>query len=396
MGTIKQIYIKNRTYYFYNDVVDIKTLDSNLLKIDKKSYKDIGIYNIGYITIKKIDDYENIYSVNPLYLTITHASGYIEVTKTDFDAKLSGLHRKITKNKTDHLIIKSELNKLKTFDLGQENVKNYFEEDEKPNYLIFPPLNKYFKLNIHYLSYVSSWTSKGFSDESIKPLTTLDNNLTPIINYYGPKIKVSFDVSCKVTFNHRKIVNIYIVYDIIDIANINGSKDSKLTIKNALFEAVSLTKNADVDKHKYSRYRIAFDGKGSFSFPAGGDGQNVITFGADMNYSPHIDNKGKDILILGIGPTQGLGEHSLTAEKMYSINFTKEYTKFCLSLHYNGANSYLFVNGTEIIKFKAKDSNIVARPLCLGNISKDWSTDNKKKKQLYWLCLRFQCSLSCY
>ena len=63
---------------------------------------------------------------------------------------------------------------------------------------------------------------------------------------------------------------------------------------------------------------------------------------------------------------------------MYSINFTKEYTKFCLSLHYNGANSYLFVNGTEIINFKAKDSNIVARPLCLGNISKDWSVDNMK------------------
>ena len=98
-----------------------------------------------------------------------------------------------------------------------------------------------------------------------------------------------------------------------------------------------------------------------------------------MNSSPHIDNKGKDILILGTGPTQGLGEHSLTAEKMYSINFTKDNTKFCLSLHYNGANSYLFVNGTEIIKFKAKDSNIVARPLCLGNISKDCSTDNMRK-----------------
>ena len=104
-----------------------------------------------------------------------------------------------------------------------------------------------------------------------------------------------------------------------------------------------------------------------------------IIFGADMNSSPHIDNKGKDILILGTGPTQGLGEHSLTAEKMYSINFTKDVTKFCLSLHYNGANSYLFVNGTEIIKFKAKDSNIVARPLCLGSISKDWSTYNMRK-----------------
>ena len=78
MGTIKQIDIKNRTYYFYNDMVNIKTFDSDLLKIDKKSYKDIGIYNIGHVTIEKIDDYESIYSVNPLYLTITHASGYVE------------------------------------------------------------------------------------------------------------------------------------------------------------------------------------------------------------------------------------------------------------------------------------------------------------------------------
>ena len=84
---------------------------------------------------------------------------------------------------------------------------------------------------------------------------------------------------------------------------------------------------------------------------------------------------------MGIGPTQGL-EHTLTAEQKYSINFTVTKRKFCLSLHYNGANCYLFVNGTEIYKFKAKDSEIVASPLCLGNISKDWSIDNMKKKQV--------------
>ena len=78
MGEVKQINIKNETYYFYNDITDIKNFDPILLKIDRKSYKNIGIYNIGYITIKKIDDYENIYSVNPLYLIIAHASGYIE------------------------------------------------------------------------------------------------------------------------------------------------------------------------------------------------------------------------------------------------------------------------------------------------------------------------------
>ena len=78
MGTIKKIDIKNQTYYFYNDIIDLKSFKSNLLKIDKKSYKDIGIYNIGYTTIKKTDICENLYSVNPLYLHITHASGYIE------------------------------------------------------------------------------------------------------------------------------------------------------------------------------------------------------------------------------------------------------------------------------------------------------------------------------
>ena len=97
-----------------------------------------------------------------------------------------------------------------------------------------------------------------------------------------------------------------------------------------------------------------------------------------MSSSTKIDNRKKDILILGKGPTQGL-EHTLSKEKMYSINFTVTGKKFCLSLHYNGANSYLFVNGTEIYKFKAKDSEIVATPLCLGNISKDWSVDNIKR-----------------
>ena len=100
-----------------------------------------------------------------------------------------------------------------------------------------------------------------------------------------------------------------------------------------------------------------------------------------MSFSAHIDNKEKDIIVLGKGPTQEL-EETLTAEKMCSINFTVSKKKFCLSLHYNESNSYLFVNGTEIYKFKAKGSEIVATPLCLGNISKDWSVDNMKKNRV--------------
>ena len=100
-----------------------------------------------------------------------------------------------------------------------------------------------------------------------------------------------------------------------------------------------------------------------------------------MSSSANTDNRKKNILILDRGLTQGL-ENTLRAEKMPSINFTVTGKKFWLSLFYNGANSYLFVNGNEIHKFKAKDSEIAATPLCLENISKYWSVDNMKKTGL--------------
>ena len=142
-----------------------------------------------------------------------------------------------------------------------------------------------------------------------------------------------------------------------------------------------MTKNADIDEYGYSGYGIGFDRRSSFSFPSGRFGQNILIFGADMSSSAHINNKKKDILVLGKGPTQGL-ELMLTAGKVYSINFTEKNKKLCLSLHYNEVNSYLFGNSTEIYKFKAKDSEIVANPLCFGNISKDWLVDNMKRTGL--------------
>ena len=106
-----------------------------------------------------------------------------------------------------------------------------------------------------------------------------------------------------------------------------------------------------------------------------------------MGSSVHIDEKKKDILILGIGPTQGLDDTTLTAESQYLINFSRSSRKF-LCLHYNGSNSFLFVNATKIYQFKAKDPEIEIYPLCLGNISGDFSADKmKKKKRIKWVCL---------
>ena len=148
-----------------------------------------------------------------------------------------------------------------------------------------------------------------------------------------------------------------------------------------MFGAFSLTKHADIFQHKYSGYGIEFDRKGELSF-GNGFCRNCTTVGVNMSYSIQVNNKKKDILILGKGSAQGLDGTTLTAEKLNSINFTENNKTFRLNLHYNGANRYLFVNWTEIRKFKAKDSEIVANPLCLENISKDYSVDNMKKTGL--------------
>ena len=115
-----------------------------------------------------------------------------------------------------------------------------------------------------------------------------------------------------------------------------------------------------------------------------GLGKNCIIFGADLSSSPHANNKKNNILVLEKDFVQGINDTAIYTEKLHKINFTE---KNCFSLHYNGANSYSFVNGTEIHKFKAKDTEIVASPLCLGNISKDFSVDNMKKNRIKWLCL---------
>ena len=135
-----------------------------------------------------------------------------------------------------------------------------------------------------------------------------------------------------------------------------------------MFGAVSLTKYIDINQYKYCGYGIGFGRKGEFSFGGNEFGRNVIILGADVSSSVHDNNRTKNNLVLDKDFIQGLGNTTIYAEKLYSINFTENNKKFCLGLHYNGANSYLFVNGIEIHKFKAKYFETVATPLCLGNI----------------------------
>ena len=200
------------------------------------------------------------------------------ITKTDFDAKLSGLNKKITSNKTKHLFVENQLKKIEKFDAAYFRGKNYFEEDGRQNYLVFQPVYKYFEKPG---DKVSSWKSKGLSDEKIIFTTTSTNKSATKTIYDNARIKVGFNGDLlrqnHVTYNHRPVVNIYIVYETTpDI------KTSNTALENCLSGAIKLIKNSDVDKCKYSGYGIGLDSRGSFSHTSGGGCKNVIIFGADL------------------------------------------------------------------------------------------------------------------
>ena len=254
------------------------------------------------------------------------------VKKTDFNAKitevegnLSSINKKITTNKTKHLLVENELKKLEKFDAAYFRGKNYFEEDGTQNYLVFQPVYKYFEKTG---DKVSSWKSKGLSNEkTILTVISIDKSATKAI-YDNARIKVKFNSDLlrqnQVTYNHGSIVNVYIVYETTP-----NTKTSNITLENCLFGAIKLTKNSDVYKYKYSGYGIGFDSGGSFSHPGGGNGTNVFIFGADLSNSMHANNKVNNIFVLGIGFIQGINDTTIYVEKIYSTNFTVSNKKIC-------------------------------------------------------------------
>ena len=155
------------------------------------------------------------------------------------------------------------------------------------------PMYRYFKriAGVGSGNYIYFWKSKGLSDERLDSITASNYKITPELSLYGTKTRVEFNGSClkqdKVTLNHGAIVNIYIAYEISKNYNIS----SYPTLKNCLFGAVSLNKNADIDQYKDPGYGIGFDRHGEFSF-SNGLGQSCIIFGADLSSSsPHDNNK---------------------------------------------------------------------------------------------------------
>ena len=188
--------------------------------------------------------------------------------------------------------------------------------------------------------------------------------------------------------NNNNVVNVYCFLKLDPIAS---TRDTSFTIQDALFGAMQITKNTtDSDKNNYKGYGICFDKRSQFGYTMieGGrthitNGRNVLIFGADMSFSAHGTNKANHIYVMGDGLTQGINDTRLYVEKKYFRNFTEPNVKFVLSLHYNGDDSYLFVNGRQELKFKCKTDQLVKEKLWIGNLSDQWTASESEKIGLY-------------
>ena len=235
---------------------------------------------------------------------------------------------------------------------------------------------------------ISEWKSTGINNYSN------DSNMNAFVDSGGhlPNIKNDGRIHVHLIGNHfqqnkviipnnNNAISIYYVYELDSIAS---TRDTSFTIQNALFGAMKITKNAtDSDKNNYKGYGICFDERSQFGHAITengvtytSNGRNVLIFGADMSFGVHATNKANHIYLMGDGLTQGINDTTIYAEKKYFKNFTEPNVKFV-------NDNYLFVNGRQELKFKAKMGQLVKEKLCIGNLSDQWTTSESEKTGLY-------------
>ena len=290
------------------------------------------------------------------------------------------------KNITDVITDKNSFlhNKSVIDDLQREASFNKgFYYYTQQSYFLFEPNSKSFSRNG---GVVHSWISKGIHNYSknsdLFSVHNSNNDSSSLLNQSN-KLGVTFNGNYmkqnKLGYPHGTVVKIYIVYELK-----NRSTDpADFTVSNGLFETANLTKNLNTSYYQYNGYGICFDSGGSFTSGNVTNGKNVIIFCVNTQNSIHSTNKTQNIYLIGKDFIQRINNMTINAEKIYKTNFTEYSKKFVLSLHYNGDDSYLFVNRTQELKFKStinyKDRNL----LCLDNISSDWSLTNSTKTGLY-------------
>ena len=316
------------------------------------------------------------------------------ITKTDFDAKLKDVSDRVTNNKSKALLLNDELKTLKT--LVGSTAKTRSDEGQIEDSFI---IGFYYYLQQCYLVYeckvhsfsfklnrITVWKSAGthnYSNNFNMAPTTDANNQLPELTTDGKMhvyLNGNYFVEIRVINpNNDNVINIYCVYQFDPISS---SRDTTYTTQNALFGAVQITKNADTSKYAYKGYGICSDEGGMFSEGSISNGRNVLIFDVHESSLLHSNNKDNNIYVMGKDFVQGINNMTLYGDKVYSQDFTPPSKKFVLCLHYNGDNSYLFANGYQEVKFKAKNDQILKNEK-LGNLSDHWSISEYKKTGLY-------------
>ena len=240
---------------------------------------------------------------------------------------------------------------------------------------------------------ILDWNSKNIYDPSNKNMLNSIQNiklLRPNIKNHGKGLHVFFSGNYfiqDIVAIPNNVINTYCVYELNPI---DFSRNNEFTIQNALFGAIEITKNENTSKYEHKGYGTCFNESESFShvrkegnFNHTTLARNVIIFGVDMSFSKHANNKANNIYVMGKDYITKINDTTIYAEKMFYRNFTEPGKKFILSLHYNGDNSYLFVNGREELKFKTKTDQIINKNLCLGTLPRYWAKDQSTKTSLY-------------
>ena len=241
---------------------------------------------------------------------------------------------------------------------------------------------------------ISKWKSAGIfiysDDSSMKSIEDTKTKLPELKNDGRMHVYLQgnhFQQNNVIIPNNNNVINIYVVYKLVPISS---TRNTDYTIQNALFGAMKINKNTDSSKNNYTRYGLCFDEGGEFvhtvrqgNFDRTTNAKNVMIFGVDMSSSIHATNIANNIYVMGKDFIQGINDTTIYAEKLFQNNFTEFGVKFVLSLHYNADNSYLFANGRQEQKFKAKDDQIINEKLCLGNLSSEWTTDGSGKTGVY-------------
>ena len=350
---------------------------------------------------KKTDVATDITTIKNDYVTNASLTSQLNDLKSQHIAtEVTGIDNKTNKNASDILALENKLTQkgdaINENERGLSIFRGFFFYLQK-NHLVYECKVNLFTFNnkkilkwksTGILNYSDYYNMKGIENTK-KEMPILKNDGRLYVYLQGNHFQQNNVLtSSNDHVINENVVNIYIIYKLHRLAS---NRDKIFTIQNALFGAMQITKNAtDNSKNNYKGYGICFDERSEFghTITEGGfthttDARNVLIFGADMSFSVHATNRANHIYLMGTGLTQGINDTTIYAEKNFYRNFTDFGKKFMLSLHYNGDDSYLFVDGRQELKFKAKTDQLVKEKLCIGNLSDQWTASESEKTGVY-------------